>query len=267
MATGSTSFILYLVSDVTASPTLDATALLLGTSTSVTAPTVSQRVPGQTITFPFMANLGQSLAFEVDDVTTPNPVGCSFTIYDPNNQPLTTTLSQISYQNVSCTSAGVLSDLTDPLPATGTYTVVLAPGISGSAPYNTGSFKLTLTNTQDNVYTITPTTSGSQLTVSNTIPLQNDIITFQGTAGQVVSLHIDAMTYSPAPRNSFTPNLVINGPAGQQLASAFAGSNFQTGSSVGPITLPSNGTYTIFITPGGYTGAAVGNTTFTLTSQ
>lgn len=266
--TGSTSFTLYLASDVTAS-TLDATSLPFGNSINTTSPTSAQAAPGQTVTFPFVANLGQSLAFEVDEVTTPPQVGCSFTIYDPNNQPLATTFG-INYQNVACTSGGVASDLPDPLPATGTYTVVLMPAMNTGAPYNTGSFKLTLTNTQDNVYTITPTPSGAQLTVSNTVPRQNDVITFQGTAGQIITLFINSMQYDPPPRNSFTPNLVISGPAGpssQQLAAAYAGSTFQAGQTIGPITLPANGTYTIFVTPGGYSGTATGSMTFTLTSQ
>jgi hypothetical protein len=191
-------------------------------------------------------------------------------VYDPNYQVLTSTLPAISYQNVLCASAGVFSDLTDPLPATGTYTLVLLPAINTAAAYNTGSFKLKLTNTQDNVYTITPSPSGSQLTVTNTVARQNDVITFQGTAGEVITLHVNAMNYNPAPATSSTPNLVINGPAGpnsQQLASAYPSGQFQAGGTVGPITLPSNGTYTIFITPGAMTGTAIGSMTFTVTSQ
>jgi len=265
--TGNTSFTLYLAPDVTASA-LDVTGLPFGNSVNTpSTPTAAQAAPGQTVTFPFVANLGQSLAFELDDL---NNIGCTFTVYDPNYQVLTSTLPAISYQNVLCASAGVFSDLTDPLPATGTYTLVLLPAINTAAAYNTGSFKLKLTNTQDNVYTITPSPSGSQLTVTNTVARQNDVITFQGTAGEVITLHINAMNYNPAPATSSTPNLVINGPAGpnsQQLASAYPSGQFQAGGTVGPITLPSNGTYTIFITPGAMTGTAIGSMTFTVTSQ
>jgi YD repeat-containing protein len=265
--TGHTSFTLYLAQDVTAS-TFDLTGLPFGSSvSSPSTPSATQTAPGQTVTFPFVANLGQSLAFELDDL---NNIGCTFSVYDPNNQLLTSTLSGISYQNVACTTAGVFSDLTDPLPATGTYTLVLLPAMNTATLYNTGSFKLKLTNTQDNVYTITPSPSGTQLTVSNTVAGQNDVITFQGTANQQITLHVNSMSYNPTPRNSGTPNLVINGPAGpnsQQLASAYAAAQFQAGGTVGPITLPSNGTYTIFITPGGFSGAAIGSMTFTVTSQ
>jgi YD repeat-containing protein len=262
-AVGSTTFTLYLASDVTASA-LNAAGLSFGSSVSTpSTPTPAQFAPGQIVTFPFAANVGQSLALEVDDL---NNIGCNFTIYDPNNQPLTTFMG-VNYQNVPCTPAGVVYDLPDPLPLAGTYTLVVLPAIDTTTPFHTGSFQMTLTNTQDNVYTITP---GSQLTVSNTVPRQNDVITFQGRAGQVITLSINTMSYNPPPLNSFTPNLVINGPAGpnsQQIAAGYAGSNFQTGGTIGPVTLPSDGTYTIFITPGGLTGAAVGSTTFTLTSQ
>ena len=246
-STGTANFTLYQVVDTTGS-------LSVGTPT-----TMQTQTPGQDIVMTFNATIGQNLALEIDDVTTPQQIGCRFSIEDPNNQILPS-FQNFPYQNDNCVTAGTFVELPDPLPAAGAFTIILQPSVGTGA---VGSFQITLTNPVDNTYTISPTPTGAQLTVSTTIPGQGDAITFTGTAGQKISLHFDSASYNLSP----FANVLITGPAGAASQQLFL-SSLRQGGFADPdnmSNLPlSAGTYTVLISPANVTSKSVGSTTFTL---
>jgi RHS repeat-associated protein len=133
------------------------------------------------------------------------------------------------------------------LPVTGTYTVVIAAP-SGA----TGSATVTLCVFSEQTGTIT---SGIPKTVTINIPGQEDLLTFNGTAGQLASVQLNNSTFS----SWFSEvNVSILAPNGSTLVSGTLGTNTEIGFSpiLGPTTLPVTGTYTIVIAPNGATGSA-----------
>ncbi len=124
------------------------------------------------------------------------------------------------------------------LPVTGVYTVVVDP-----AKIDTGSITLTLYNAPDITGTITP--GGSPLPVTLSAPGQQAKITFDGTAGQKVSLKGTDYTIGET-------LMAIKKPDGSTLAS-FSGINTPF---IDTQTLPATGTYTILVDPPNwYTGS------------
>lgn len=135
------------------------------------------------------------------------------------------------------------------LPTAGTYTVVLDP--FGT---NTGTGTLTLYSFTDVTGPIIP--NGPSVPVSLATPGQRALLTFQGTAGQGVSV-VASVSYGSG--CSFE-NLLLLKPDGSQLGTApiCNGNGSLTG-----LTLPTAGTYTVVLDPPGTT---TGTGTLTLTS-
>jgi len=165
----------------------------------------------------------------------------SMVLYGPNGQPVG------PEEGVSIYWGGMLDTLV--LPDTGTYTIDLVP--SGG----TGSVDLTIYEVAaDTVGEIS--SSGPPVTVTNTTPGQNNRLTFDGAAGQRISLRTSNLTYG----GGNGAYVSIRGPDGQNLAQpAFT---FGTdGGFLEPLTLPDNGTYTILVDPNQW---ATGSTTLRL---
>jgi len=131
------------------------------------------------------------------------------------------------------------------LPATGIYTIYL--GHDGDS---TGSLTFTLYSVPPDA-TGTVTVDGSSATVSTTAPGQDGKVSFSGTAGQRVNINQSA---------SACYFLTVLNPDGTSLYSR----SYTCGSStVGPLTLPAAGTYTILA---GHSGTTTGSYTFTVTT-
>jgi hypothetical protein len=144
------------------------------------------------------------------------------------------------------TNGGTLD--TPPLPATGTYTILVDP--QGT---NTGSITLTLS--QD--VTGTMTINGPAVTVNLTRPGQNARLTFGGTVGQRVSLGMTDVTIGTS--TCCGSQVSISTPDGTVLVSpTFIGTN---GGTLDTPPLPATGTYTILVDPG---GTSTGSITLTL---
>ena len=139
-------------------------------------------------------------------------------------------------------SGGLIDTMT--LPATGTYTIFLNP-----ASTYIGNVTLTLYDVPSDVST-TITPGGSAVTVTTTIPGQNAAATFSGTQNQRVSLRVTNAT-------AYADTSILK-PDGTALVwPTWTGS----GSYIDTVTLPTTGTYTIFVNPySTYTG----NNTLTL---
>jgi hypothetical protein len=133
------------------------------------------------------------------------------------------------------------------LPTVGTYSIVIDP--QGAA---TGSATLTLYDVPpDAGGPITP--GGASVPATTTVPGQNVRLTFNGTAGQRVSMTITSVSFSSA-----TASLIA--PDGSQVGGGvFFGQGLDA--FMDARTLPATGTYAIVVDP---PGAATGSATFRL---
>ena len=120
------------------------------------------------------------------------------------------------------------------LPAAGTYTIFFNPRTT-----NTGTVTLTLYDVVDVSGSITP--GGPPVTVNITTPTQNARLTFSGTAGQQVTVHVTGNTIG-----SVAVSLLrVDGTVLTSVTTSSASFNLAMQ------TLPANETYTIKIDPPG----------------
>src|SRR5207249_5981042 len=131
----------------------------------------------QNLSFVFTGSAGHGVSLTVTDAKF--TIACAWCrspfvyIIQPDGQ----VLAQGTWAN----GTGIFID-TQTLPISGTYTVRLDP-----TDANTGRATITLYNVPlDNQGTISP--NGAPVTVSATVPGQNASLTFNGTAGQQISL-------------------------------------------------------------------------------
>jgi YD repeat-containing protein len=134
------------------------------------------------------------------------------------------------------------------LPATGTYTLVVKPrgATTGSATFTVYDVPPDVTDP------ITP--GGPAVTVSLTTPGQNAELPFAGTAGQRVSILIHTSTLTNCQQAGFG----IRKPDGTNLVGQ---SPVCTGNFIDARTLPTTGTYTLYVNP---SGMVTGEVTLTL---
>jgi RHS repeat-associated protein len=215
----------------------DVTLSLLGgqTATTITsgiAAVVNMGTAGQNAQLTFSGVAGQLASVQVSNSDSLN---CNLyvSIISPDGTPLTR-------PNNSCSSSFFLNPVT--LPATGTYTVLVAP-----ANGTTGTATITLWLFNNQTGSIA---SGTATPVSLSIPGQADLLTFSGVAGQLASVQVSNS-------NSLNCNLYVSiiSPDGTPLAQP----NNSCSSSffLNPIPLPATGTYTVLVAPAnGTTGAA-----------
>ena len=201
--------------------TADATGTITAGGPPVTAATT---VPGQNARLTFSGTAGQRISLKVDA-----------TAYGANN-------SQVSILNPDGTTLASDTNVntgdfidTRTLAATGTYTVLVDPDTT-----NIGSMTLSLYDVPPDA-SGTITAGGPSATVTTTVPGQNARLTFDGTAGQRISLRIDNSTYG-----SSNSQVIIHNPDGTTLASD---TSANTGDFIDTKVLPATGTYTILVEP------------------
>ena len=204
-------------------------SISVGGSTTVTINTA-----GQIGLLVFDATKGQQVSMAANNVT----ISCmNFAILNPNGSQLVSA--------GTCGSNGSINNQT--LPATGTYTILVTSGSSGSATINLTQ------NITESIAFNTP------LTVSSTVPGQVYDLTFSGTSGQVVSVAATNSNW-----NNSCLNVSIVNPDGSTLASmGVCGSN----GSMNSKTLPATGTYTILVNPGPSSGSATISLTQNITES
>jgi subtilisin family serine protease len=134
---------------------------------------------------------------------------------------------------------------TKTLPSNGTYTIAIEP-----LGATTGQVTLTLYDVPPDA-AATITAGGAGVTLTTGTPGQNASATFAGVAGRSISLALTAGSYSQM-------KVSILNPDGTALVSpqVFGGSGF-----IDTKTLPSSGSYTIVVDPG---GSATGHVTLAL---
>jgi hypothetical protein len=199
--------------------------------------TVTIDRPGQRARSTFSGNSGQRISLKFTAVTFPTG-GSAVYIYKPDGALLA------SDTNIS--GSGDFID-TQSLLATGSYTILIDP--YGA---RTGSMTLTLYDVPADV-TGAVAIGGSSTTLTITTPGQNAQLTFDGTSGQQATVRITANTIS-----SVTVKLLK--PDGTQLTSSTSSSS---SFNLATQTLPTAGTYTIIIDPG---GANIGSLSVSVTS-
>lgn len=222
--TGSVTFALYEVPpDVTGTITIGGAPVTLTTT-----------VPGQDGSLTFSGTSGQVVSLLINQ----NTIGAqTLTIAKPDGTNL--------YGPTSIFSVAFVEPMT--LPATGTYTIRMQHNSSGT----TGSLTFTL-------YEVPPDATGaiaiggSSAKLTTTVPGQNGSLTFNGTAGQIVSMKVDKSTIQLYKLSILKPDgTVLFGPNTAGIGDVF----------VDPLTLPVSGAYTIRMQ---HSGSSTGSLTFTL---
>jgi hypothetical protein len=209
---------------------------LQGTTASGTPTTVTINTPGQNDQLTFNGTPGQRAFVQLSNSTFPGCWNCddeTVSILKPDGSVLTS-------------NSGLTSVLVGPdtLPVEGPYSVQVIPTAGGI-----GSADVTVWLFYDLTGTIT---SGTSVPVNINIPGQQQFLSFTGTMGQVASLQLTNSEFTGC-WDCYDETVSILKPDGSVLTS----NSGLTSDPVGPVTLPSTGTYTVQITPtGGGTGSA-----------
>jgi YD repeat-containing protein len=218
---------------------LNSFADVTGTITAGTALTATTTTPGQNALYTFSGTTGQQVSINMSGSTY---VGCNavvVSILKPDN-------TSLGSAGICNGSTGFLDSLT--LPTTGTYTVKVDP--QGTT---TGSVTVLLNFFTDVTGTIA---SGTPVSVTTTSPGQNALYTFSGVTGQSASVSTTGSTYTGC--NAVVISILK--PGGSSLGSSGICNN--TSGSLGPLSLPTSGTYTVKVDP---QSVGAGSATVTLT--
>ncbi len=216
-ATGSMTLTLY---DVPA----DVTSTITPGGSPVT---VTTTVPGQSARLTFDGTINQKVSLVSSGVTI---ASSTVNINKPDG-------TSLAYTNVYGGYQGYIDTKT--LPVTGTYTIVVDP--SGA---NTGSMTLTLHDVVGITGTIVP--GGAPVTVTNNMPGQDAVLTFEGTANRRISLRVGSVSNPGVPGGTPVGQVTVLKPGGTNLM-APAYIYYSGGLFIDPTSLPDTGTYTILI--------------------
>jgi thermitase len=196
--------------------------IAFGQSLTVTIPTANR-----VALVSFDGSAGQRFALRMTNVTIPIS-------YVSVAKPDGTTLVSPTFAGTS----GATIDATT-LPVTGTYTILVDP----YGTY-TGSMTLTLYDVPPDI-TASISAGGAPVTVTTTAFAQNARLTFNGSAGQRISLKMTGVTMGSSTCCGVTVSII--NPNGSYLVQwAYAGTN---GGFVDTKTLPATGAYTIVVDP------------------
>jgi RHS repeat-associated protein len=215
-----------------------------GTTLSPGVPvTVTINNPGQDDQLTFYGQTGQYVFVQVANSTFPN---------ESWGQTVDINILKPDGSNLHSGSVGVDSGYIDAiaLPTSGTYTLKFDP-INGG----TGKADITIWVFYEQSGTITPTIPDN---IAIDIPGQAVLLTFSGMAGQRAGVQISNSTF-PNVYYGLTANVSIVRPDGTNLGGGYIG----VGSgSIGQLTLPTSGTYTLEFDP---IAAGTGSATLLLT--
>jgi len=217
--TGTYTVMVEPMSNYTGSMTLAISSPVTGTLT-LDGPSVpvSLTRPGQTARYTFTGNAGQwvSLGLTSVDITS-------------SAVTLMTSEGTILASTAVGTGGGALEDQ-NPLPTTGTYTVLIDP---------VGSYtgKMTVTLSTEVSDSLKINAAPRAITISR--PGQNGRYTFRGTANQQVTIKVTRNTIGNVNVSLYSPNGIL------QTGVTSSASSFN----LSPVTLATTDTYTITINP------------------
>ncbi|QDY07874.1 hypothetical protein FJK98_12430 [Micromonospora sp. HM134] len=223
-ASAATGSISATVREVPADATTDTTA-------GGEAVTVTTTVPGQNAAVTFAGSTGQRVSVKLGGGTY-GTYNAAVTLRKPGGGTVVS--------NGSCGTACFLD--TTVLPTQGTYTLVVDPQAAA-----TGAITVQVYDVPADA-TAATTPGGPQVTATTTVPGQNSVISFPGTAGQRVLVQLTGGTYG-----TYNASAVVRKPDGSNLTgSGYCGQSCLFDTTV----LPVDGTYTILLNPDtSYVGA------------
>jgi YD repeat-containing protein len=217
---------------------------LTGTITSGSVTTMNLTNPGQQARFMFTVTAGQRASVQVANSTFSNCANERFFFREPDSTPwieVGVFLGFPEYTTIGGTLCPNIFMDAKVFQQAGTYQLVIDP-----TAMTTGQITLTLQVFND---VTVPVSFGTATTVTTTMPGQNAKLTFAGTVGQRVLVHINTA--------AVTGGYSITNPDGTNLV----GSSMSTGAYLDTRVLPQTGTYTVLLDP---TGIAVGAVTLTV---
>ncbi|MFI9639121.1 RHS repeat-associated core domain-containing protein [Micromonospora sp. NPDC051925] len=203
----------------------DATAT---TSPGGAAVSVTTTVPGQNAVVSFAGTAGQRVSVQFSGGTY-GTYNASAVVRKPDGSNLTGS----AYCGASC-----FFDTTV-LPVDGTYTILLNP--------DTTVLGQVTVQVHDVPADASATTSpgGAAVSVTTTVPGQNAVVSFPGTAGQVVSVTLGGGTFG-----TYNAGATLRAPDGSTVVGeSYCG----TSCAFNAVTLPATGTYTVLVNPSGTT--------------
>jgi len=195
-------------------------------------------IPGQDVKLTFSGAANQRVSLFVDNVTNPYAL-----LYLVKPDGTTQVTSSISNGNNTFMDVQTLA-------TTGTYTLWVQHSGTG-----VGNERLQLYDVPPDV-TASATIGGPTVPISTTKPGQNAYVTFSGTSGHNVTVNLTSGTYPNA-----GCNITLTDPNG---AGVWANTCYGDTNTIGPTTLGSTGTFTLFINP---QGTATGGLTVQLTGN
>jgi hypothetical protein len=218
----------------------DVTGTLTAGGSSVTATTTTV---GQNATYTFAGTQNQHVSISILSSTFNN---CYFQVLNPDGTAL------VSGTSAPCDHAKTFYDV-PLLPQAGSYKLIVDPSTT-----ETGTATIKLNDATDTTGAITA--DGTPVTVTTAVAGQNVRLTFSGTAGQVVSAAFDNNTFAAS------TTITLLNPSGGTVLTSSTGANASNfmypdgycsfGLAIYPCStnsLPSAGTYTLFIDPQGAT--------------
>ena len=224
---------------------------VLGNVTLNSSITATTSFPGQNIKYLLFGSANQHISISIISSTF---TSCALSVFQPTGTVIST---------ASCSNTASFVDVPT-LSQNGFYTILLDP--AGAA---TGSVTFKVNDATD-VTGIIPT-DGTQTTVNTTVPGQNARLTFAGTAGQIISAKFQNVNFPGISMTLLDPTGVQVNTAGnigiwtafmdsaKYCAVGGSGATYLCGST----TLPTTGTYTVFLNP---SGAATGQAKVSLYS-
>ncbi|MCW3842175.1 DUF6531 domain-containing protein [Micromonospora yasonensis] len=190
------------------------------------AVTLGTTAPGQNAAISFAGTAGQRVSVQMSGGTY-GTYNASAVIRKPDG----TNLTGSAYCGSSCFFDAVV------LPVDGTYTIFLNPDATVVGEVTTQVFDVPA----DATASTTP--GGAQVTVTTTVPGQNAVVAFAGTAGQSVSVILANGTFG-----TYNASATLRAPDGSTIASqSYCG----TSCSFNAVVLPVTGTYTVLVNPSG----------------
>jgi hypothetical protein len=218
---------------------LNTFADVTGTITAGTPLSTSTTTAGQNARYTFSGTTGQQVSITMSGSTYTGCNAVVVSILKPDG-------TQLSAAGICNGTSGFLDSQT--LPSTGTYTVLVNP--QGTT---TGGITVLLNTFADVTGTIT---SGTPVSVATPTAGQNALYTFSGVTGQSASVSTTGSTYTGC--NAVVISILK--PDGTNLG--LSGICNNSSGSLGPLSLPSSGTYTVKVDP---QGASTGSAMVTLT--